>query len=436
MLRKTGGIKLPHLKATENEVTVNLPLSKVLTVPMSQSMGAPCDCLVKKGDTVTMGMKIGDSDKFMSVPVHSPASGKVTDVIDYRTSNGGTCKAAVIETDGLQTVCPDVKPPMITDRKSFLAAVRESGCCGLGGAGFPTHVKLGFDPAKTPIDTLVINGAECEPYITSDYREFMENSEDVTEGIRFIMKILDIPNCKIGIEENKPKAIEEMKKRTADISGAEVVSLPSTYPQGAEKVLIYSTTGRTVAEGELPSNQGVIVMNVSTVGFLMRYIRTGMPLVSKRITVDGSAVWDKRGNYRAAIGTPASEILSFCGADNIGEILYGGPMMGLSLADENQPLIKVNNAILAFTKPDEHKTTSCIRCGRCIRACPVDLMPVSLESAYDRGDSAELKRLKINLCINCGCCSYVCPAGRRLAEKNQLAKAYVAKTDKKSAAKK
>lgn len=156
-------------------------------------------------------MKIGDSDKFMSVPVHSPASGKVTDVIDYRTSNGGTCKAAVIETDGLQTVCPDVKPPMITDRKSFLAAVRESGCCGLGGAGFPTHVKLGFDPAKTPIDTLVINGAECEPYITSDYREFMENSEDVTEGIRFIMKILDIPNCKIGIEENKPKAIEEMK---------------------------------------------------------------------------------------------------------------------------------------------------------------------------------------------------------------------------------
>ena len=250
------------------------------------------------------------------------------------------------------------------------------------------------------------------------------------------MKILDIPNCKIGIEENKPKAIEEMKKRTADISGAEVVSLPSTYPQGAEKVLIYSTTGRTVAEGELPSNQGVIVMNVSTVGFLMRYIRTGMPLVSKRITVDGSAVGDKRGNYRAAIGTPASEILSFCGADNIGEILYGGPMMGLSLADENQPLIKVNNAILAFTKPDEHKTTSCIRCGRCIRACPVDLMPVSLESAYDRGDSAELKRLKINLCINCGCCSYVCPAGRRLAEKNQLAKAYVAKTDKKSAAKK
>lgn len=423
MFRKTGGIKLPHLKATENSQTAELPLSPKLTVLMQQSMGAPCTPLVKKGDEVTLGMKIGDSDKFMSVPVHSPASGKVTDIIDYRTSSGGTCKAVIIETDGTQTVCADIKPPVITDRKSFISAVRESGCCGLGGAGFPTHIKLAFDPEKTPVDTLVINGAECEPYITSDFREFTENGEEVIEGIKYIMKMLEIKCCKIGIEENKPSAIAEMKRLTQNDENISVVSLPSSYPQGAEKVLIYSATGRTVMEGELPSNAGIIVMNVSTASFIMRYIKTGMPLVSKRITVDGSAVGEKKGNYIAAIGTPAADILNYCGAENISEILYGGPMMGVSVADENQPVIKMNNAILAFSEASVHETSSCIRCGRCIRACPVKLMPVSLESAYDRGDAAELNRLKINLCINCGCCTYVCPAGRHLAEKNQLAKA-------------
>lgn len=424
MKRKTGGIRLPHLKSTENSPTQIMPLSKKLTVLMQQSMGVPCSPLVKKGDEVTVGMKIGESDKFMSVPVHSPASGKVADIIDYRTSSGGTCKAVVIETDGLQTVCPDIKPPAITDRKSFIAAVRESGCCGLGGAGFPTHVKLAFDPEKTPIDTLIINGAECEPYITSDYREFMENGSGIIGGIRLIMKMLEIKSCVIGIEENKPDAISEMNRLLEGSEDISVAALPSSYPQGAEKVLIYSAAGRTVMEGELPSSCGVLVMNVSTAAFIMNYVKTGMPLISKRITVDGSAVDEnKRGNYITPVGTPAADVLNFCGCENISEILYGGPMMGVSVADENQPVIKMNNAVLAFSDTAHINTSSCIRCGRCIRACPVKLMPVSLESAYDRGDAAELSRLKINLCINCGCCTYVCPAGRHLAEKNQLAKA-------------
>lgn len=425
MLKKIGGIRLPHLKSTEKLQTADFPLSKRLTVSMSQSMGAPCDCLVKKGDAVTVGMKIGESDKFMSAPIHSPASGTVAEIIDLRMTNGNVCKAVVIETDGLQTVCPDIKPPVITDKNSFVSAVRESGCCGLGGAGFPTHIKLGYDPEKTPIDTLVVNGAECEPYITADYREFMENGDDVCDGIRYIMKILDIPNCKIGIENNKPDAIADMKKRTAEDKGIEVVALPSSYPQGAEKVLIYSVTGRTVAEGELPSNQGVIVMNVSTIGFIMRYIKTGMPLISKRLTLDGSAVAKNKGNYRVAVGTPVSEILEYCGAEEAAKVLYGGPMMGIALGSEDQPILKTNNAILAFSDAGKTETTACIRCGRCIAACPVKLMPVSIENAYDIEDVGSLERLKVKLCINCGCCSYVCPAHRHLAEKNQLAKAMV-----------
>ena len=424
MQKTIGGVRLAHCKSTENMKTEDFPLSDLLTIPMSQSMGAPCDCLVKKGDTVTLGMKIGESDKFMSAPIHSPASGTVEDIKDYRLFNGSSCKAVIIRTDGLQTVCPDVRPPEISDRQTFLNAVRESGCCGLGGAGFPTHVKLAFDPKKTHIDTLVINGAECEPYITSDYREFIENADDVVEGIKYIMDMLSIPNCKIGIESNKPAAIADMRSRTKAISGIDVVSLPSSYPQGAEKVLIYTCTGRIVAEGELPSNKGIIVLNVSTAGFIMRYIKTGMPLVSKRITVDGTNV-EKKGNYRTAIGTPISRILEHCGVNEPEKLLYGGPMMGVAVSSPEMPVIKTTNAITAFDKVPPTETTACIRCGRCIRACPVKLMPTSLESAFDRKDIPELQRFKVNLCINCGCCTYVCPANRHLAEKNQLAKGLI-----------
>lgn len=423
---KLGGVRLPHLKATENNQTNNFPLSSKLVIPMSQSMGAPCDCLVKKGDEVTVGMKIGNSDKFLSVPIHSPASGKVSDIIDYRLISGYVCKAVVIETDGNQTVCESIKPPVITNKAEFLAAVRESGCCGLGGAGFPTHVKLGFDEKKTPIDTLVINAAECEPYITADYREIMECSDDVISGIRYIMDMLNIPYCKIGIEKNKPQAISLMKKLTSEDKGIEVVALPNEYPQGAEKILIYSTTGRIVAEGELPSNQGVIVMNVSTVGFLMRYFKTGMPLIQKRLTLDGDAYTKNTGNYYVYIGTPVKELLEYGGAEEPEVVLYGGPMMGSALYSTEQSVIKLNNAVAAFKKATVKNTTSCIRCGRCVKACPVNLMPLSIESAFDREDKDELRRLKVNLCINCGCCTYVCPANRHLAEKNQLAKGLIA----------
>ncbi len=424
-MSKLNGIKLRHDKGTKDCETTEFPLPKSVVVPMSQHMGAPCGCIVQKGDTVTVGQKIGDTNAFMSAPIHSPVSGTVTDITDFLLSNGASCKAVHITSDGHQTVCPDITPPEITDRQSLIAAVRESGLTGLGGAGFPTHIKLNYDTVKTPVDTLVINGAECEPYITSDYREMMESPTDIIEGILLVQKHLGIPLCKICIEDNKPEAIKLLQSKTEDMNSIDVVPLKSSYPQGAEKVIVYSATGRIVAEGELPVHQGTMVMNISTVASIYRYSRTGMPLVRRRITLAGDAVTKNAGNYFVPIGTRVSELLEFCGASEAKKVLYGGPMMGICLYDTDQPIIKNNNAVLAFKEGKMPETTACIRCGKCVRTCPLNLMPLAIESAYKAKDIEELKRLKVMLCMNCGCCSYACPAHRPLAEINQLAKALI-----------
>lgn len=423
-----NNIRLPHNKGTEKAETITIPLPKRVKILLSQHMGVPCLPLVKSGDKVFVGQKIGDIDAFMSTPVHSSVSGTVEAIVDYLPANGRTCKAIVIESDGLQKASDEVKPPKITDTKSFLKAVRESGCCGLGGAGFPTHVKLTFDKEKTPVDTLVINGAECEPYITSDYREMVENSQDIYDGIKLLQKYLDIERALICIEDNKPLAIEKLTKISENDDKVSVKKLASSYPQGAEKVTTYAATKRVVKEGELPLNQGVLVVNVSTVGFINRYINNGMPLVEKRVTIDGDAILTPC-NARVLIGTPISSVLDFadCNKEIVDKLIAGGPMMGMCIHDFETPVCKTNNAFLGFKKPKKkEEQTNCIRCSRCISACPMKLMPTSIEKAYDRKDKAWLKKLKVNLCMNCGSCSYVCPAKRDLAEKNQLAKRLLA----------
>jgi electron transport complex protein RnfC len=423
-MQKLGGVKLPHYKSTATCETAEFGLPEIIRIPMSQAMGAQPVPLVKKGDKVTVGQKIGSTDAFMSAPIHSPVSGEVTDVTDYINPNGARAKAVIIKPDGLQTKSPDILPPEISDKQSFIYAVRESGLTGLGGAAFPTHVKLSFDELKTPIDTLIINGAECEPFITADNRCFLEDSTDIIDGILLCQKYLGIPHCKICIEDNKPDAIALMKKKTAEINAIEIVKLPSLYPQGAEKVIIYHSTGRVVKEGELPSNAGVMVLNVSTAAFIASYAKTGMPLITKRITVDGSAVKQNRGNYNVYIGTPISDILKFAGAETAKKILYGGPMMGTAICSPDQPILKSTNAILAFDENDlpEPEPTNCIRCGSCTRACPLNLMPMRFETAYKAEDVKTLQKLKLSLCMSCGCCSYVCPANRPLVETNLLAK--------------
>ena len=423
IMNKLRGIKLKHRKNTQDSATVDFPLPKKVKIPMSMTMGAPCKPLVKVGDEVKVGQKIGDTDAAFSAPVHSGVSGKVTAITDYRTAMGAVCQAVEIEPDGEQTVSDEVTPPVVTDKEGFIKAVRESGACGLGGAGFPTHIKLN---PKTPIDTLIINAAECEPYITADYREMMESPEDIIGGIRLIKSQLGIERAKLAIEANKPEAIKNFTEMAENDDTIDILTLPSTYPQGAEKVIIYNSTGRIVKEGELPSDEGVIVINVSTVSFIYRYMQTGMPLVTRRLTVDGNAVGEPK-NVRAVIGSPFRDILEFCRTDidSVRKLIGGGPMMGMSIPDIDMPVVKTSNALLAINRYDERKTSACIRCGRCIRVCPLELMPADIDRAYRIKNIEELKELKVTLCMNCGSCTYVCPANRKLAETNQLAKALI-----------
>ncbi len=422
-MKKLNGIRLKHRKNTENSQTVEYPLPAKVRIPMSMHMGAPCQPTVKVGDTVSVGQKIGDSDAPFSAPIHSGVSGKVIAVSDYRNAMGAVCKAVEIETDGLQTVSDEVKPPEVTDKDSFIKAVRESGACGLGGAGFPTHIKLN---PKTPIDTLIINAAECEPYITADYREMIECPEDIIGGINMVKSRLGIKTAKLAIEANKPEAIKNFTEMAKNDDTIDIITLPSSYPQGAEKVIIYNSTGRIVEEGQLPSDQGVIVINVSTIAFLYRYMQTGMPLVTRRLTVDGNAVGEPK-NVRAVIGTSFRELLEFCKTDidAVKKLIGGGPMMGMSIPDMDMPVVKTSNALLAIKTYDERKTSNCIRCGRCVRVCPMGLMPADIDRAYKIKNIEELKTLKVMLCMNCGSCTYVCPANRKLAETNQLAKGLI-----------
>lgn len=425
--RKLPGIHPAYHKQTADSATVSLPIPKTVIIPMQQHIGAETTIIVKPGDTVLVGQVIGESNKPMSAPIHASVSGTVTEIRNSLRVDGRVVKAVVIETDGAQTPLSELRPIHPENRQAFLKAVRESGLVGLGGAGFPTHLKLAY-PDTQKVDTLIINGAECEPYITSDYREAIEHPDEIIDGIKKLMHYLDLTKCVIGIEKNKPDAIALLSRATDDMSGVSVMPLKTLYPQGAEKVLIYTTTGKIQQEGTLPADCGVVVMNISTVAALSRYFRTGMPLVSRRLTVDGTAVSNPR-NIEVPIGTTIRDILAFCevAPEDCKEILMGGPMMGIAVSDLDTPIVKNNNAILAFTEAQVSydQTSSCIRCGKCVRSCPVKLMPAALERAYDNRDLEALKKLKVNLCINCGCCSYVCPAKRDLAEKNQLAKHFI-----------
>lgn len=425
--RALSGVKVPHCKNTQESATVEMPVPAQVALPMLQHMGAPCKPLVKAGDHVKVGQLIGDSDQFLSAKIHSSVSGDVVKIEDYINPTGVRTQCVVIKTDGLQEPSEEIAPPVVSSREDFLKAVKESGLVGLGGAGFPTAVKLN---PKNPdqVDTLVVNCAECEPYITADYRECMENASGVLDGIKAVMKYLNLKQAYIGIEDNKPRAIEYMRSLIISGDPIQVVPLKAKYPQGAEKVIIYETTGRVVMEGQLPADAGVLVMNISSVAFVNQYLRTGMPLVSKRLTVDGSAVKEPK-NVRVPLGTSFEDVLNFCGGfkEEPRKVLMGGPMMGIAVYSLQTPVIKNNNAILAFAEaqavtPEE---TACIRCGRCARACPFHLMPASIERSLKQEDAQALEKLKVNLCMSCGCCAYVCPAKRDLVTSNNMAKKFL-----------
>jgi len=413
-----GGVKVPHYKHSAKTATTIMPIPDIIEIPMQHHIGAPCEPLVKIGDSLLVGQKIGDSDKFVSAPIHTGVSGKVKKINTVLFPNGSKVKSILIETDKNQEIHPDVKPPIINNKEDFIKAIRESGLVGLGGAGFPTHIKLN-PPSDKKINYLIINGAECEPYITSDYREAIENTEDIISGIGNVLKYLDIDKVLIGIEDNKPKAISELIEISKTIDKIDVVSLNSKYPQGAEKMLIYALTGNIVPAGKLPLDVGVIVLNITTVAFIAKYIKTGMPLVKKRITIDGGAI-KTPSNIEVYVGTYIKEAIQFSGGfkEVPGKVLMGGPMMGVSQFNLEAPILKQNNAILAFNKKQSvlQEQTACIKCGRCISACPMNLMPVYFDIHNEYKNVDELIKLDILSCIECGSCSYVCPANRFLVQ--------------------
>ena len=419
---KSPGAPVPHRKHTSACETVEMPVPATVSIVMSMHIGAPCTPVVKPKQQVYVGTLIGSSDAFMSAKIHSSVSGTVKKIDTVLMPNGSKAQWVIIDTDGQQTLDPDIKPPVINSREDFLNAVKESGLVGLGGAGFPAHIKLN---PSTPVDTLCINAAECEPYITADVREIMENWENVLYGVTRVMEVLGAKETLIGIEDNKPEAIKLMQEKTSQMNGVKVVTLPSRYPQGAEKVLIDQCTGRQVPPGKLPADVGVVVMNVASIGFLGGYLKDGIPLISKRVTVDGSAVTEAK-NVRVLIGTPVKDIINFCGGykGTPAKLISGGPMMGTALMTDDFPVLKQNNAFLVFNAEDaaSMEPTACIRCGRCVNACPMNLMPTKLEDAVAYKNVDALKEFSVMTCMECGCCSFVCPAGRKLVQSMRVGK--------------
>lgn len=415
--RNHGGVKPAHHKNTAACEETLLPAPKSVKIPMQMHIGAPCTPLVKAGDTVEIGQVIADSEAAVSAPIHASISGKVKSITEIRNAaNGQLIPAIEIIADEEQKMWSGIKKPEIHSKDDFIKAVRASGLVGLGGAGFPTHFKLNVKPPQK-VDILIANGAECEPYITVDDYCMRSNTKDLLDGIAACLKWIDIERCVIAVEDNKPEAIQTMLKMLEEnresYKGIQIMSLPAAYPKGAEKVIIQNVTGRHVPLGKLPADAGCIVMNVTTLAVLGKYLRTGEPLTSKLLTVDGGAV-AKPQNVRVPIGTRIGDVFDFCGGFKTDPemIMMGGPMMGTALSSPDYVVLKNNNALLAFVRGefDSEEEQQCIRCAKCIDRCPMMLQPVSLMRAIISGNAAKANDLGVMNCMECGCCAYICSA--------------------------
>ena len=416
------GVSLPHKKGTAKIAPLDMPSPKSVLIPLSMHIGAPATPVVKNGATVKIGQVIAEASSYVSAKIHATVSGKIKSIDTAILSNGKKIPSILIESDGLDETYDEITPPEINSFDDFISAVQDSGIVGLGGAGFPTAVKLN---AKS-VDEIIINGAECEPYITSDTRTMLDRSEDIDYGIELLKKWLSPKKIIFGIEKNKPDCISSVSKICEKHENASVKALKSIYPQGGEKVLVYHTTGKTVLEGKLPLDVGVIVINCTTLAEIARYVKTGMPLVKKCITVDGSAVAEPK-NIIAPIGTRICDIIEFCGGLKAPakKIILGGPMMGWSVESAEMPIMKNTNAVLFFDEKDANlpAETACIKCGACANACPFGLDPKAFVQALRTNDDEALVDLKAHICMECGCCAYVCPAKRQLVHTNKIAKA-------------
>lgn len=427
------GVKVPHRKGTASKPANVMPPPKAIVLPMSMHIGKPATPIVKVGDKVCVGTKVAEANGYISSPIHSSVSGVVKSIDEFVLSTGDVTSAIHIESDGLMTVDESIKPIEVNSKEEFINALKESGIVGLGGAGFPTYVKFNVEDTSK-IEELVINAAECEPYITSDTRTILDRANHIEFAISLVEKYLGIKKVIIGVENSNKLAIEKLKEIASRNPVVTVKVLKNIYPQGGEKVLIYHTTGKKVMEGELPLSVGTIVCNSSTMAEIGRYIMTGMPLIERCVTVEGGAV-RKPQNVIVLVGTPIKEVFNFCKGfiANPEKILYGGPMMGITVPRTSIPILKQTNALVALSEKEARvpKTVACIRCGNCTNHCAFGIYPALVADAYENRDVEALKRLGINVCMHCGTCSYVCPSNRPLTQSNILAQQFLRESLKK-----
>jgi len=427
LLSFKGGIHPPHAKkSTEKKSVLQGVEPKIVTIPLHQHIGAPCEAIVKVGDEVKVGQKIGEATSFVSAPIHSSVSGTVKK-IESHLILGGKTTCVVIESNGKNELDSSVVPKGDIDSLSgeeILSIIKEAGIVGMGGAGFPTHVKLSPPPNK-PIEYVILNGAECEPYLTADHRLMLETPEKVIYGLKAMMKVLGVKKGYIGIENNKPDAIEVMEKLVEKEDGLRVVSLRTKYPQGAEKQLIYACIKKMVPSGGLPLEVGAVVSNVASAAAVADAIQLGMPLIERICTVTGDSITEPQ-NLRIRTGTMVSDIIEQCGGlkDDVEKIIWGGPMMGISMFSTDIPATKTASGILCLSKKmaEVPESSDCIKCGKCVEICPAFIQPYILDAYGLKSNFEKTEELRVLDCIECGSCSFVCPAKRPLLHSIRVSK--------------
>ena len=433
LFRIDGGIHPPYRKTRTSAAPIRtMPLPALLRVSMLQHLGAPAKPIVQKGDKVLRGQRIGEPGGFISAAVHAPTSGTVRAIEEADTASGMKALAVEIEPDGEDRWVDTLAPTPdwnAADPKSLVARVAEAGIVGMGGAGFPTHVKLSPPPGKT-IDTLIINGAECEPYLTADHRLMVERAAEIWTGVRILRRIVGAATVRIAIEDNKPDAIEAMDHAIAaePDSDASVLILPTAYPHGAEKQQIFAATGREVPSGGLPMDVGALVENVGTTLAVWDAVVNGRPVTERVTTVTGTPV-PAPANVMNRIGTPYVDLLAFCGglSGAAGKVVSGGPMMGFAQHSLDVATTKTTSGllVLAPTEVSEFSCSACISCGRCVAACPMRLTPAEISYMIESEDYEGAEALHVLDCIECGCCAYDCPARRPLVQHMKQGKARI-----------
>lgn len=427
---KKGGIKVKENKSlTENLPITNFHIPQKVIIPLTQHIGKPARPVVKKGDLVSEGQLIGEKDGRISANIHSSIPGKVIELGNYPYLTNLKAPSVVIQLEGEFKKGNSIRTDWLSlSEEEILKSIENAGIVGMGGATFPTDVKLA-PPENKIIDTFIVNGAECEPYITADYRLMLEKTEEILEGIKIIKKIIKPKNIFIGIEDNKKSAIKKFKEAIAKKDGIKVVSLKTKYPQGGEKQLIKAILNREVPSGGLPFDVGVIVSNVGTVFAIYEAVVYNKPLIERVVTVTGKIVKNP-GNYKIKIGTLIKDIIEEVGVkDEIGKIILGGPMMGINIAYDETPITKGTSCVLFLSKKEAEKFNysdfnPCIHCGKCLSVCPIGLNPSLLSILGENSRWLEMRNYNVLDCIECGCCSFVCPSFRPIVQFIKIGKSF------------